>query len=126
MHVAVPVLDLDESIVFYEQLLGLELGAHDESGAHMYVGRSRISLRVTTRDSRSLQRDGRDEVRSRHFGLRVPRRSDVDELADALRQARIDAVSGPEDRADGRAVFFCDPSGNQIEVYFEDSAVTGR
>jgi catechol-2,3-dioxygenase len=116
LHLALPVLDLDQATRFYEAL-GFERFESDLGLAQMRLGNHRLSLKLTESTSPSLQRDGRSGLRSRHFGVRVPRRADVDRAEDWAREMDL-LVTEAKDRGDGRAMICVDPSGNQVEVYY--------
>jgi len=119
LHVAIPTLDIEKAVAFYTQLFGLKPTRVAEQYAHLYYGPHRISLLKTGPDSPSLQQGATEGKRSRHFGFHAGSPEEVDDLARRAAAMGATIVAGPEDSGDERRFFFVDPSGNQIEVYFE-------
>ena len=116
LHIALPALELADSIAFYETL-GFETLERGDDLAQMRLGPHRLSLKLTGEGSPSLQSDGRDGLRSRHVGVRVERLDEVDRAAAWARDNGLLVVE-PVDRDDGRWMVCVDPSGNQVEVYY--------
>ncbi|MGM0412071.1 MAG: VOC family protein [Pseudomonadota bacterium] len=118
-HVAVLVADLERSLVFYRDLLGL---AEDPArpdlgypGAWLTVGRRQIHLMVLPDPDAGAERPehgGRD----RHIALAV---DDLEALAQ-----RLEAAAHPFTRSrSGRAALFCrDPDGNALEFTAPEGA----
>jgi catechol-2,3-dioxygenase len=119
MHVSVPVLDTGTAIEFYSAFPGVLVIERSDDLCQLYIGPNRISLKKVEPNSTSLQSDGRDRIRARHFGFAVASASEVDQIELLLRERGHDIIAGASERPDARAMFCCDPSGNQIEVYFD-------
>jgi glyoxylase I family protein len=111
-HVAVLVADLERSLAFYRDLLGL---AEDPArpdlgypGAWLTIGRRQLHLMVLPDPEAGVERPehgGRD----RHIALTV---DDIETLAGRLESAGV-AVTRSRS---GRAALFCrDPDGNALE-----------
>jgi lactoylglutathione lyase len=117
-HVGLLVTDMDRSLFFYTEVLGLELlrrsdrGAGGASSAVLKVGNQEINvlhcldLMVASRG----EPQGID-----HFCLTVASAT-IDDLVSALKQANIGIISGPAERRDGKSVFVIDPDGIRVEL----------
>jgi catechol 2,3-dioxygenase-like lactoylglutathione lyase family enzyme len=120
LHVSVPVLNTEDAERFYSEAFGARTVSRTPSLVTMQIGAQRIALRQVAVDSVSLQRGARDGLRARHFGFGVATPSEVDEAVPQLIALGAQLVVEPTDRDDGRSAMFCDDSGNQVEVYFEE------
>ena len=117
-HVALTVSDMDKTLHFYHQLLGLELLRTSDPGAD--GGRSAVlkvggqELNVFSRpDFVSVAND--NAVGMDHFCLNMDAASIDDVMAD-LRRAGVDTFRGPVERRDGTSVFVYDPDGVHVEL----------
>lgn len=116
-YVVLVVADLDASVEFYTQILGLRPGHRSGAYAQLDTGRTRISL---------YQRDAMSEVLG--FALETPsprapsfelgfKVADVDTVFSALVAAGATATSAPTDRHWGqRTAYVSDPDGYLIEL----------
>jgi extradiol dioxygenase family protein len=120
LHVSVPVLDLAEAESFYRDAFGAQTDARTDDLATMSVRGHRLALRRVTLESDSLQKGGADRLRSRHFGFGVSTPDEVDEAVQPLTGLGAKLVVPPADRVDGRSAIFCDRSGNQLEIYYQE------
>jgi catechol 2,3-dioxygenase-like lactoylglutathione lyase family enzyme len=116
-HVGLVVSDLDRSLRFYTEGLGLELLRRRErdggaSSAVLRVGNQEINVfcdpALAVPDSEAPQRIG-------HFCLEVDCAS-IEEVIAALRAAGIAIAGPPAQRRDGAAVFVTDPDGIRVEL----------
>lgn len=122
LHVSVPVLDLAEAERFYSEAFGARTLSREPRLTTMDVAGQRLALRQVESDSSSLQPNGRDGLRARHFGFGVATPAEVDSASERLPALGAAMVVGPSDRADGRSAIFCDRSGNQLEVYYQEAS----
>lgn len=106
------VTDLDRSLAFYQQSLGLQVHRRQDDVAWLGAGQADL-----------LQLTGRPQARqvSRttglyHFALLLPSRLD---LAQALRRIveTHTPVQGFADHLVSEAIYLADPDGNGIEIY---------
>ena len=125
-HVALPVKDPQASFRFYEQLLGAKLLGHLEGkegddlsgndwiefgipGAHDVIVLQRASKKITGKTG-DLE----------HFGFRLKKRVDPDELAAAVEAAGGTDISSGRFTGGGPYVFARDLDGYAIELWYED------
>ncbi len=109
-HVALEVRDLDASIRFYSDVLGLPSLPRPDfgfGGAWFALGSQELHLIVADSTSQS-------DKRSFHYALRV---DDAYAAGAALRERGITEFRGPAPRPDGAVqIFLQDPDGYVIEL----------
>ena len=120
-HVALEVTDMDKTLHFYHQVLGLELlrtsGPHAEGGRSAVVKVGGQEMNVFSRPD-LVSVDKENAVGVDHFCLTMEAAS-VDALMADLRQAGIDSFRGPVEFRDGTSVFVSDPDGVHVELRLE-------
>ena len=119
IHISVPVVDMAEAIDFYTLLPEIRIVERSDELSQLYRGVNRISLKKVDPDSTSLQVDARSRVRARHIGFSVASAAEVDRIESILRIRGYRVISSVTERPDARTMFCCDPSGNQVEIYFD-------
>jgi catechol 2,3-dioxygenase len=111
--VELTVRDLDRSLAFYTQRIGLELLAEDDPGS-ILLGAAGFPLLSLAENPAA--RTVRGTTGLYHFAILVPTRRD---LANVL--ARFAAtgtrLSGAADHGVSEALYLSDPEGNGIEIY---------
>ena len=111
-RVALAVADIERSVRFYSDVMGLSLLARDGDTAQMGAGDAPLLLlHGQPGVSRARRATG-----LYHFALLLPSRAD---LGDAL-QHYVDVnapISGFADHAVSEAIYLTDPDGHGIEVY---------
>jgi catechol 2,3-dioxygenase-like lactoylglutathione lyase family enzyme len=115
-HIGIIVADLDRSVRFYAEGLGLELlrrrGAGGEGFAALKAGDTEINV-FCNPNSTALGSDGPQRID--HLCLSMESASIAD-LIVALREVEIPIASGPVERSDGTALFVHDPDGIRVEL----------
>ncbi len=116
-HITIRVNDIKAAESFYGGVLGFELVRK--------MGQSMATYRIGTKDTlviveaeTAYDTSSRD-YRVDHFGFMVGSAQEVDDMANYLKENEVNIVVGPVNRKNGRFVFFTDPDGNMIEVFFE-------
>ncbi len=120
-HLAVHVTDLGAARRFYGEILGCEEGRSTESWVDFNFFGHQLSLHLGTPFATSeTGKVGAHMVAMPHFGV-VLAYEDWRALADRLAQAGIEWGIAPTVRFEGEpgeqwTMFFCDPSGNPLEI----------
>lgn len=113
-HVAIAVRDVDRSVAWYRDVLGLER-RHDVWGnepAMVGVGTTAVALfPVEGKDPKP--RPGRDALAMRHLAFRVDR-ANFEAAQDALRGRGIPFEGQHHGIAE--SIYFDDPDGHQLEI----------
>jgi len=114
-EVRLQVADLDRSVAFYRQVLGLELLARDGDTARLGAAGDRepIVTLVERRGARSRAR--RAQLGLYHFAVLLPDRASLGRFVAHL--GRLGIRAGMSDHLVSEAVYLDDPDGLGIEVY---------
>ena len=119
-HLAIPVLDLDESTYFYESILGCSRGRQDNHWIDFNLYGHQLVCHLSNAASEQISNsvDG-DNIPVPHFGV-ILDFQEFDALAERLRKNNQEFIVEPRTRFKGeageqRTMFICDPSNNAIE-----------
>ena len=120
-HLAIPVSDLNESINFYEKVLGCKRGRKDKEWVDYNLFGHQLVLHE---DKNLINREHFNEVDGKsvpipHFGV-VLEWDEFKSFSNELIQQKIDFQIAPYLRFEGEpgeqlTMFFYDPSGNALE-----------
>jgi catechol 2,3-dioxygenase len=105
------VTDLDRSVPFYEQAIGLRLHRRDDGEAALGAGGDDL---LVLAEEPGARRAGR-HAGLYHFALLHPSRLELARAAQRLLATRT-AVSGASDHGISEAIYLPDPDGNGIEL----------
>jgi extradiol dioxygenase family protein len=120
-HLAFNVRDLDEARAFYGGLLGAEEGRSTDTWVDFDFFGHQLSLHLGEPfATQSTGQVGAHKVPMPHFGVVLPIEIWRD-LSERVGEAGVEFIIPPSVRFEGEpgeqwTMFFCDPSGNPIEV----------
>ncbi len=109
--VELTVTDLDRSVPFYEQAIGLRLHRREESRAAFGAGGEDLLVLVEDPDARPAGR----HAGLYHFALLHPSREELARAAARLARTRT-PIQGASDHGISEAIYLPDPDGNGIEL----------
>jgi catechol 2,3-dioxygenase-like lactoylglutathione lyase family enzyme len=118
-HIDLRVSDLDGALAFYEKLLPALGFTERYHGNAWKVWATTEPLPATSYFA--ITEAQAHVANENRIAFWVGSRGDVERLADVARRAGATELSGPKEMPYGPgyyAVFFADPSGNRLEVYF--------
>jgi catechol 2,3-dioxygenase len=118
-HVHLKVADIDRSLDFYCGVLGFELQQRlGDEAAFVSAGGYHHHIGLNTWRSRGGSPPPPNSTGLFHFAIRYPTRA---ALADALRRLSRAGLplSGASDHGVSEALYFADPDGNGIELYWD-------
>jgi catechol 2,3-dioxygenase-like lactoylglutathione lyase family enzyme len=112
-HVTLSVRDLEASIAFYRDVLGMRLAARWPSGAYLAAGSLWLALLV---DRHARPGAAREYT---HVALDVAP-ADFEALAARVRASG--ATLWQENTSEGASLYFLDPTGHKLELHAGDLA----
>ncbi len=120
-HLAIPVNDLEETKVFYTDVLGCKIGRSSDIWCDFNFFGHQLTSHVSPDETRKVVSNIVDEIPLpvRHFGI-VLSWDNWHELKDRLIEKKIAFISEPHVRFKGQVgeqatMYFYDPSYNAIE-----------
>jgi catechol 2,3-dioxygenase-like lactoylglutathione lyase family enzyme len=114
-HLNLRVADLARAQAFYVHALGFRVAFAKNDTVWLDAGGDLLGL------SEGQAVPGTSDG-AQHFGFIVEARAEVDAWLTQLRAHGVVAEKGPYDRSDGRSVYFRDPDGHLLEIFWIDPA----
>ncbi len=114
-HIALAVRDVERSVLWYQEVLGLERRFESVWGnypAVVGVGTTSLAL-FPVKSADPAPPPGRDVIAMRHFAFRVDR-ANFDAATTALKERGLTIEF--QDHGAAHSIYFVDPDGHRIEI----------
>ena len=120
-HLAFPVIDLEETYMFYTEVLGCTTGRTSDHWIDFNMWGHQVVAHLSPEETGASAKNAVDgkEVPVRHFGV-ILEMEEWEVLAEKVTATGLDFVVEPHIRFKGEpgeqaTMFFLDPSGNALE-----------
>jgi len=118
-HVHLKVADLDRSIAFYRDVLGLEvIQTYGAQAAFLSAGGYHHHIGLNTWESLGGPRPARNAVGLYHTAFLYPDRPALARAVKSVLDAGV-TLDGAADHGVSEAVYLSDPDGNGVELYHD-------
>lgn len=118
-HVHLKVSDLERAVAFYRDVLGFEVMARGGSkAAFLGFGGYHHHLGLNTWESEGQPRAPKSAPGLYHSAFLYPTRTDLARAYARVKEAGIQ-ITGWADHGVSQAIYFDDPDGNGIEIYWD-------
>ncbi len=115
-HLNLLVRDVSRSQQFYCDILGFQKAFAKGNTVWLDAGGDLLGLSQGEPPPQSVN----------HFGFQVDEPAEVDAWMKQLDAHGVVPEKGPYDRSDGRSVYFRDPDGYLLEIFYVDPKVLSR
>ncbi|MBN2164599.1 MAG: VOC family protein [Pontiellaceae bacterium] len=123
-HFGLSVADLDESVAFYTDILGLAVSERREKDAFFPIGETDVlALIQYPGGHEAFDAEARPKYRGKaftHFGLQAGSIAEVFAFQEFLKSHQVRIVKEAYERWDGASLYFVDPNGYTLEYIFFD------
>ena len=118
-HLVLKVRDLEKCEKFYTDVLGLHV-TNKRSGKMVFMSSGNASSHELALVPVSLEAPGpdNDRVGLYHFAWEMDSFEDLKQLYQEMKQKEV-SIAGVSDHGISIGVYFFDPDGNEIEVFYE-------
>ena len=123
-HLALKVTDMEKSLAFYQQVLGLEVlrrSGPSEAGGYAAVLRAGDQMLDLFSRPDFVSADKDTPVGMDHLCLQIDAAS-IDDVIDVLHQEQVEVFWGPATRRRSTSVYVYDPDGVHVELRVTTSA----
>ena len=118
-HVHLKVSDLERSIAFYGDVLGLEvMQRYGPSAAFLSAGGYHHHLGLNTWESRGGSKPGPNTTGLYHAAFLYPTKAALARAVARVLEKGVE-LTGYADHGVSLAIYFDDPDGNGIEIYWD-------
>lgn len=118
-QVNLKVANLERSLTFYQEVIGLQVLQQTNSAADLTADGKTVLVSIQQPDD-IVSKQGRT-TGLYHFALLLPTRADLGRLLKHFLQVRY-PLQGASDHLVSEAIYLADPDGNGIEVYADRPA----
>ena len=128
-HFGLSVSDLDTSVRFYTDVLGLEMSERREQDAFFPIGSDVLALIQYPWDVVRFDEEMRPQHFGKaftHFGLSADSVGAVFEFQEHLKAHGVKVVKEAYERWDGASLYFLDPNGYTLEYIYFNPGGAGR
>lgn len=123
-HFGLSVADLDESITFYTEILGLRMSERREKDAFFPIGEKDVVALIQYPGGReaydAAMRPKNWGKAFTHFGLTAGSAQEVFDFQEHLKASGVRIIKEAYERWDGASLYFMDPNGYTLEYIFFD------
>lgn len=126
-HLVLRVTNLEQSIAFYEEVVGLEVSDRvGERMAFMHASADHHDLALVQMSEDDIQRSDTLFRNVEHFAYQLENFEEIEAATEMLLAKGIDITRGPGKHGSGENCFivFKDPDGNNIEFYSDMRQIT--
>lgn len=118
-HVHLKVASIDRALEFYHSLLGFEITErYGDDAAFISAGGYHHHIALNTWHSKDMPPAPKNHAGLYHFAILYPERKDLSVILRRVLDAGI-KLEGSADHGVSEAVYFCDPDGNGVELYWD-------
>ena len=118
-HIHLKVTDLERSIAFYRDVLGFDLKLrYGSQAAFMAAGQYHHHVGLNTWHSEGAAPVKQNAAGMYHVAFVFPDRAALGRAVEQVKTSGID-ITGAADHGVSEAVYFDDPDGNGIELYWD-------
>ena len=112
-HIALKVCNMEDSIIFYKDILGMEVDWQpDPDNVYLTNGLDNLALHKQN----NLDLDS-EHNRLDHFGIMLKDKADVDSWYNHIKSNNVIVVKELKDHRDGSRSFYCsDPDNNVVQI----------
>ena len=114
-HIALAVSDLKRTLQFYKELFGTVTMYEEETWAQVQTPDSHDIIVFEERPSIA----GKTGIGVKHFGFRLVDAVSITEIKETLKKLNAEILDSGEFVPGEPYVFFLDPDGYEIEVWYE-------
>ena len=110
-HIALKVHNMDDSIIFYKDILGMEIDWQpDPDNVYLTNGLDNLALHRQN----NLDLDS-EHNRLDHFGIMLRDKADVDSWYNHIKSNNVTIVNELKDHRDGSRSFYCSDPDNNVD-----------
>ncbi|HWC30757.1 MAG TPA: VOC family protein [Dehalococcoidia bacterium] len=127
-HVALSVANEDKSRAFYRDVMGFDVSEQDpeHGGTFMTLGDNFHTIDVfPNAEPESAPKPQRNQVGLFHIAFEVGSYADLRDAYCTLQNHSV-PISHCTDHVSQRSIYFSDPDGNRLEIYYEIPDALGR